>query len=272
MKNPGEVAMPNAVFEVEPQAQREHIQAVIGIQPDPRGKIPMEETIEFIKGVKQQSSEATEKLIATRVSSVYRYIQKTPEISEREDLTVGDVLQMGTLAIQEAAVHINTEIAQPIGRLHMDTVRQLGGLLTDARMIPLVGVDGQKVRGTANDHESRILDPVVLMEDDEELSEHASLTAEVSDAVMVKDIREKMLGRLSDRQKYVLARRFGLAGVPSLTLRELGEELGVTGERIRTIEESALTKIARQYLPLGYDRWQPKAGVEQFLARWLPDL
>ncbi|MBI4094340.1 MAG: hypothetical protein HY436_00870 [Candidatus Liptonbacteria bacterium] len=51
---------------------------------------------------------------------------------------------------------------------------------------------------------------------------------------------------LSPRQRDILTRRFGLSGGESETLAALGEEYGVTRERIRQIEVSALEMLTRK--------------------------
>jgi RNA polymerase primary sigma factor len=66
----------------------------------------------------------------------------------------------------------------------------------------------------------------------ERLSEQA-LTAEV----------ERSLARLSPRQRDVVRLRFGLGGHEPSTLDEIGHRFGLTRERIRQIEASALTRL-----------------------------
>lgn len=51
------------------------------------------------------------------------------------------------------------------------------------------------------------------------------------------------LGQLDERQRYVLERRFGLGSNAVQTLAELGEELGVSRERVRQIQEQALRRL-----------------------------
>ena len=61
-----------------------------------------------------------------------------------------------------------------------------------------------------------------------------------------EDIRsniEHWLGLLSDKQREVLSRRFGLGGYDVFTLEEVGEELGVTRERVRQIQIEALKRL-----------------------------
>src|SRR6185503_2895266 len=50
---------------------------------------------------------------------------------------------------------------------------------------------------------------------------------------------------LGDRERRVLARRFGLEGERAQTLRELGTELGLSPEAIRLIEKRATKKMRR---------------------------
>jgi RNA polymerase primary sigma factor len=51
-----------------------------------------------------------------------------------------------------------------------------------------------------------------------------------------------MLARLSERERTVLRSHFGLDG-RERTLRELGDRLGISGERVRQIEYEALDKL-----------------------------
>ena len=57
------------------------------------------------------------------------------------------------------------------------------------------------------------------------------------------DVLEKWLLRLSDKQRAVVERRFGLHGYDKATLEQVGEEIGVTRERVRQIQMDALTRL-----------------------------
>jgi RNA polymerase sigma factor (sigma-70 family) len=60
------------------------------------------------------------------------------------------------------------------------------------------------------------------------------------------DFLQRVLSRLSPRQRLVIERRFGLGGSPlPQTLQEVGDDLGVTRERIRQIEEKALHRLGK---------------------------
>jgi RNA polymerase primary sigma factor len=56
---------------------------------------------------------------------------------------------------------------------------------------------------------------------------------------------EDLLARLDPREATILRYRFGLDGGSERTLEEVGEKFGVTRERIRQIQNIALTKLRR---------------------------
>jgi len=64
--------------------------------------------------------------------------------------------------------------------------------------------------------------------------------------VLIQQLSEdldRVLGSLTDRQRLIIERRFGLADGWEYTLEEIGRELGVTRERIRQIEAKALERL-----------------------------
>jgi RNA polymerase primary sigma factor len=54
-----------------------------------------------------------------------------------------------------------------------------------------------------------------------------------------------LLAMLDDRERRIIDDRFGLKGKKPMTLEEVGREFGVTRERIRQLQNSALTKMRR---------------------------
>jgi len=56
---------------------------------------------------------------------------------------------------------------------------------------------------------------------------------------------EDCLTQLSDKQREVVERRFGLHGYSVSTLEEVGREIGVTRERVRQIQMDALKKLRK---------------------------
>jgi len=54
-----------------------------------------------------------------------------------------------------------------------------------------------------------------------------------------------LLDKLDDREKKIISQRFGFEGGKRKTLQEIGKLLGVSRERIRQLENIALTKLRR---------------------------
>ena len=96
-------------------------------------------------------------------------------------------------------------------------------------------------------------DPVSLEtpigeEDDSHLGdfipdEEAPAPADSASLSMLKETLNEVLDTLQDREKQVLRLRFGLVDGRPRTLEEVGEQFGVTRERIRQIEAKALRKL-----------------------------
>ena len=55
----------------------------------------------------------------------------------------------------------------------------------------------------------------------------------------------QLLGQLDEKERFIVERRFGLGGRERGTLAEVGVELNLSRERIRQIEERALSKLRR---------------------------
>lgn len=73
--------------------------------------------------------------------------------------------------------------------------------------------------------------------------EDAPAPAEAASYILLKEQLEGVLDTLTAREEKVLRLRFGLDDGRSRTLEEVGQEFGVTRERIRQIEAKALRKL-----------------------------
>ena len=117
------------------------------------------------------------------------------------------------------------EIADMLDRPAADVKRLLGLNERVTSMDTPVGPESDRsvVDTIADTHES---DPSQLLQD--------------------SDIRESIadwLDELSEKQREVLSRRFGLRGYESSTLEEVGREIGLTRERVRQIQVEALRRL-----------------------------
>lgn len=61
----------------------------------------------------------------------------------------------------------------------------------------------------------------------------------------LKEIIDKLLLVLSEKEKYIIQNRFGIGTDSKKTLEAIGQHYGVTRERIRQIEKNALKKLKR---------------------------
>jgi RNA polymerase nonessential primary-like sigma factor len=97
-----------------------------------------------------------------------------------------------------------------------------------------------------NDPQSSLMDmlPGDADESPDALAEHHEMT------VLVRD----WLTKLPDKQRIVIMRRFGLDNDDPATLETLAEEMGVTRERVRQIQQEALVKLKRAMAARGVVR------------------
>ncbi|MBI3713108.1 MAG: RNA polymerase sigma factor RpoS [Burkholderiales bacterium] len=68
--------------------------------------------------------------------------------------------------------------------------------------------------------------------------------------ILVRD----WLSKLPDKQRIVIMRRFGLDNDDPVTLETLADEMGITRERVRQIQQEALVKLKRSFASRGVGR------------------
>ncbi len=73
--------------------------------------------------------------------------------------------------------------------------------------------------------------------------ERASNPSEAFEQNSDRELMMRLLPRLPKREEMILRLRFGLNGGPEKTLEELGEEFGLTRERIRQLQNDAFRKL-----------------------------
>ncbi|MEW6763532.1 MAG: RNA polymerase sigma factor RpoS [Pseudomonadota bacterium] len=161
-------------------------------------------------------------------------------------------------------------------RLPVHMVRELNAVLRAKYHLEALTHDGKEA--AAEDIASLVGRPVEEVQDILALSEHAaSLDAPLDNDPqsslmdMLPDEGEIMpdvlaehhemtllvrdwLARLPDKQRVVVTRRFGLDNDDPATLETLAEEMGVTRERVRQIQQEALVKLKRAMAARGVVR------------------
>jgi len=94
-----------------------------------------------------------------------------------------------------------------------------------------ISVDAPFVEGEDNS----LLD--VMINDDSPNADRVLINESLS-----KEIERVLAHALSDRERDIVKKFFGL-GVPEMTLEEIGDEFGLTRERVRQIKEKAIRKL-----------------------------
>lgn len=84
-------------------------------------------------------------------------------------------------------------------------------------------------------------EPVAIADQDE--TTHSVAKVREVDSRPVRVRFEEIVSSLAERQRYVLAQRYGIDGVARRTLQEIAEEKHVTRERIRQLEAKALQAL-----------------------------
>ncbi|HEU5001590.1 MAG TPA: sigma-70 family RNA polymerase sigma factor [Actinomycetota bacterium] len=150
-------------------------------------------------------------------------------------------------------VHM-VDTLQQLRRVASDLLESLGREPTLDEIAVAAGMNPEKVREAF-----RVLpEPVSIHEpvgeDDAELGDFIQDTEaqgpfEAAALALRQEDLRRMLEALTEREKKVLALRFGLLTGQACTLEEVGREFALTRERIRQIEAKALSKLRHPCLP-----------------------
>ncbi|MDY4959143.1 MAG: RNA polymerase sigma factor RpoD [Lentihominibacter sp.] len=157
-----------------------------------------------------------------------------------------------SIADQARTIRIPVHMVETINRMAR-VRRQLTGELgrePDTKEIAeAMGMTEEKVRDILKSaQEPTSMDATVGDEEDSHLGdfipdENAESPADAASNVFLRGQIYELLDELTEREKRVIIERFGLGGEPPRTLEQVGQEMGVTRERIRQIEAKAIRKL-----------------------------
>ncbi|MFK7739855.1 MAG: sigma-70 family RNA polymerase sigma factor [Planctomycetota bacterium] len=149
-------------------------------------------------------------------------------------------------------------------RKTQDAARRAGVELTHAQISERIGVPESKIAWVLSTRRYAVsLDAEIggggdggdgaslgqLLPDEEQLP--------VPESIPAGDLQEVLgdvMADLPEREQGILRRRFGLGGKEPETLGEIADDLGITAERVRQLQNAALTRIKR---PSKMRRLQP---------------
>ncbi|MBV9646469.1 MAG: RNA polymerase sigma factor RpoD [Candidatus Eremiobacteraeota bacterium] len=156
------------------------------------------------------------------------------------------------LADQARTIRIPVHMVETINRLikiSRQLLQEFGREPTAEEIATEMGLTPEKVREVIKISQEPIsLETPIGEEEDSHLGDfiedqEAVAPAEAASVMLLKEKMADVLKNLTERERKVLELRFGLQDGHQRTLEEVGQEFGVTRERIRQIEAKALRKL-----------------------------
>ena len=156
------------------------------------------------------------------------------------------------IADQARTIRIPVHMVETINRLirvSRQLLQELGRDPTPEEIAKTMDISVERVREIQKIAQEPVsLETPIGEEEDSHLGdfiedEDAPAPAEAASFILLKEQLENVLETLTSREEKVLRLRFGLDDGRSRTLEEVGQEFGVTRERIRQIEAKALRKL-----------------------------
>jgi RNA polymerase primary sigma factor len=147
-------------------------------------------------------------------------------------------------------VHLNAKLAK-VRRVSLQMSDELGREPTDDELAEEIGITSEKVaRLRSVGVRPASLDAPIADDDSTEFAETVGDEEAQTPFELLRDKNllhevDGLLDVLDAREKKIISRRFGLDGGTPKTLEDVGKDFGVTRERIRQLQNIALTKLRR---------------------------
>jgi RNA polymerase primary sigma factor len=147
-------------------------------------------------------------------------------------------------------VHLGDKILK-MRRVALQMSQELGRDPTDDELAEEIGIASEKVSQlkTTSIRPASLDAPI----GDDDLTDFGESVADEEARTPFELLREKdlhnkvdrLLDELDDREKKIISQRFGFADGERKTLQQIGNKLGISRERIRQLENIALSKLRR---------------------------
>jgi RNA polymerase primary sigma factor len=156
------------------------------------------------------------------------------------------------IADQARTIRIPVHMVETINKLirvNRQLLQELGRDPTPDETAKVMEIPEERVREILKIAQEPVsLETPIREEEDSHLGdfipdEDAPAPSEAASFILLKEQLEEVLETLTPREEKVLRLRFGLDDGRTRTLEEVGQEFGVTRERIRQIEAKALRKL-----------------------------
>lgn len=145
-------------------------------------------------------------------------------------------------------VHM-VETIHKVSRYSRQMLQELGREATADEIGEKMGMSAEKVREIMKIAQDPVsLETPIGEEEDSHLGdfipdEDTPAPSDAAATTILREVIEKELHTLTDREEHVIKLRFGLYDGRTRTLEEVGKEFDITRERIRQIEAKALRKL-----------------------------
>ena len=160
------------------------------------------------------------------------------------------------IATQSRSIRLPIHVTEKLNKLkkaQRELSQELGRAATTMELSVALDLSADQVREYLQHNRLPISLDMKLGENSDthlgDLLEDPGLSPE--DFTSANSLRQDIQGlmvHLNDQQKHILSLRFGLASGQSMTLAAIGEELGLSRERVRQVEREALNRLRKQKL------------------------